>query len=213
LAVTYRNWSNIMSALRVLTSEIRQLDGLYSLNDLHKAAGSAAKHKPGNFMRVDTTTALMEEIRCSDVSIIPAKTIRGRGKPQGTYACKELVYAYAMWVSPSFHLRVIRAFDAMQQPAGNPEQPPLGAFVAMHSGIQSLAGQRFLVSFNEDGTGYGASPVPRDCCVMTTREFIKALGDPNGFFFDNQMLTDLLAVVARRIPARIKYLAAMGVMA
>jgi hypothetical protein len=60
-------------------------------------------------MRLDQTQALVAEINnCSDVSSF--KTVTGRNG--GTYVCKELVYAYAMWISPKFHLQVIRAYDA-----------------------------------------------------------------------------------------------------
>lgn len=107
-----------MNSLILGTSEIRQLDGLYSLNDLHKAAGGATKTRPTFFMRLEQTQALIAEIgKCADSHISHKIT---RGSQGGTYVCKELVYAYANWISPAFYLKMIRAFDALHAPAALP---------------------------------------------------------------------------------------------
>ncbi|MBB1452337.1 KilA-N domain-containing protein [Pseudoalteromonas sp. SG43-1] len=100
-----------MTNLSILSKQIRLHDGLYSLNDLHKAAGSEGKHRPDRFLRLEQTQDLITEINsCPDMGN-SFKTLRGIG----SFGCKELVYAYAMWISPKFHLQVIRAFDAQQQ--------------------------------------------------------------------------------------------------
>ena len=87
-----------MSAITLAIGDItvRQHNGLFSLNDLHKAAGGEAKHQPALFMRMDQTKALIEEISSSTKSqSLVFETILGKGKAQGTYACRELVIAYA----------------------------------------------------------------------------------------------------------------------
>ena len=95
---------------------VRQHNGLFSLNDLHKAAGGEEKHQPAFFMRRDETQALAAEICSADSQIKAFETVRGRGKAQGTYACRELVIAYAAWISAAFHLKVIRVFLAVATP-------------------------------------------------------------------------------------------------
>jgi hypothetical protein len=71
------------------------------------------------FMRRAETAELVAEISNTGDSRIPSvETKRGAGG--GTYVSKELVYAYAMWISPSFNLKVIRAFDDMVTGRGAP---------------------------------------------------------------------------------------------
>lgn len=134
---------NTNAALTLGTSAIRQLDGLYSLNDLHRAAGGESKDEPNRFMRLDQTQALVAEINSPETGGIgnstevqSFKTLAGR--KGGTYVCRELVYAYAMWISPKFHLAVIRAFDAMYG------QPALPAFItpAQQNALQQIVARR-----------------------------------------------------------------------
>lgn len=91
------------------TSVATDAQGRYSLNDLHKAAGAEPRHQPARFIANQNTQELVAEI---DTTEIPVVTVNG-GRAPGTYACRELVYAYAMWISAKFHLEVIRTFDAV----------------------------------------------------------------------------------------------------
>lgn len=104
-----------MSNLTILNNSIRQSDNLYSLTDLHRASGGKQKHKPVLFLSNQQTKELILEIESESEVGIPTsavKTVRGGSdiSKQGTYACEELMLAYAMWISPKFHLVVLRAF-------------------------------------------------------------------------------------------------------
>lgn len=61
----------------------------------------------------DGAQSLILEIEKGKAGIPALTSIRG-GKTPGTYVVKELVYAYAMWISAAFQLKVIRAFDTLQ---------------------------------------------------------------------------------------------------
>ena len=99
----------------ICNTGIRQdAQGRYCLNDLHKAAiisGANGRTKePGKFMAAQQTIELVEELETTqNLGSLPTNKIEGRNG--GTYVCKELVYAYAMWISAKFHLHVIQTFD------------------------------------------------------------------------------------------------------
>lgn len=103
-----------MKTLSILDTDIRCIDGLYSLNDLHKAAGGEDKHKPAFFLRNEQTQALVAEIDNEinkSANLHLSKSIKTvRGVNGGTFACKEVVVAYGAWIDAVVHLAVIRAF-------------------------------------------------------------------------------------------------------
>ncbi len=108
--------SNTSNTITICNSNINRVDDLYSLNDLHKASGGLDKHRPTYFLQNQQTKDLISEIAIDGIPSL--KTKRGGNQP-GTYACKELVIAYASWISPKFHLQVIRVFLAQQVPTSN----------------------------------------------------------------------------------------------
>ena len=115
------------------SQSVRIVDGLYCLNDLHKASGNEKKHQPALFLRLDQTQSLIAEIeknRSTDMQIA-YKTYKG-GLKQGTYVCLELVYAYAMWISPPFYLKVIRTIMALDQSQPELKTSPIIDRTALH---------------------------------------------------------------------------------
>lgn len=102
-----------MNNLIIANVPIRADDlGRYSLNDLHKAAGGEERHQPAFFCRRPETQELVAEISNSAPAQSCEPVASTAGRYGGTFAAKEIVYAYAMWVAPKFHLQVIRTFDA-----------------------------------------------------------------------------------------------------
>lgn len=139
-----------MKNLTILNTSIRTLNNLYSLNDLHVASGNAPKNKPANFVRLETTQALVNELKnenCSDLrsSVLVVKN------GVGTYACQELVIAYAAWINAAFHLKVIRAFMAINgigtqsQQLALPEPEKKYPIELSESDLQNLAWDWFAL--------------------------------------------------------------------
>ncbi|PRJ20632.1 KilA-N domain-containing protein, partial [Haemophilus influenzae] len=132
-----------MSNLTILKTSIRSYENLFSLNDLHIASGGLEKHRPSLFARNEQTKELIKEIENdrSTKTIFALKTIRGGSdiSKQGTWACEELVLSYAMWISPKFHLIVLRAFLAMHR-----NQPQQKTTVDDRTGLRNAVS--FLVN-------------------------------------------------------------------
>lgn len=91
--------------LTIGNKSIKMKDGLYCLNDLHKASGGEKKNGPSYWLAIEQTKAFLET---TDISVVK---LEGRGG--GSYAEKKAVYAYAMWISPEFQSHVIDAYDAL----------------------------------------------------------------------------------------------------
>lgn len=100
-----------MNALAIAGHHVRIEAGRFSLNDLHRAGGGEPRHRPALWLRTKQVQELVAELD-SDAQICALVVQRG-GSGAGTYGCRELALAYAAWISPAFHVRVLRAADAV----------------------------------------------------------------------------------------------------
>ena len=101
--------------LIIANTKIRQDDeGRYCLNDCHRASGMSESKRPSNWVRTQSTKDLIktletaENSQSSNLSFggkqpFPVNVVKG-SNDAGIYVVKELVYAYAMWISPAFHV-------------------------------------------------------------------------------------------------------------
>jgi hypothetical protein len=98
--------------MKVLGIEVsKNENGLYRLNDLHKAAGGERRHQVYEWLRLGNTKeeiAYLQQISTTGITVVDNKqeVIEVKaGSPEfggGTFVCKELVYSYAAWVSFRF---------------------------------------------------------------------------------------------------------------
>lgn len=127
-----------MKNLIVSNTPIRQdAEGRFCLNDFHHASGGAKKNGPSYWLALKQTQDLISELSTTGISVVTLEGSNG-----GTFVCRELVYSYAMWISPSFHIRVIRTFDAV---VNGDKAPPdnavaIEAYKAAYSILMTVPG-------------------------------------------------------------------------
>jgi len=158
------------ATLSVGSVPIHQHDGLYSLNDLHKAGGGDEKHRPNQFLRNEQTQALIAELETARICAVRTR----EGRNGGTYACKELVIAYASWISAEFHLKVIRVFlDAAASPA-QPLPPPVPTKTLTFTVPANDRNSRWLLHTDRTGREV-VTELPPETHVINTDQWIHRL--------------------------------------
>jgi hypothetical protein len=128
-------------------------EGRFCLNDLHKAAGGEDRHVPGYWLENRQAVELVAELETTGIPVV-----KKVGRNGGTYACRELVYAYAMWISAKFHLQVIRTFDAVaigQLPA--PAAAPRQSALAPAKEFRAIFGIARLIGLDKNAAAISAN--------------------------------------------------------
>lgn len=146
------------NSVQISNISIHQTEnGLFSLNDLHRASGGEDRHAPRRWLQNIQTNDLIKELEKDGKPSIQSK------QRLGTFVCRELVIAYGMWISPKFALQVIQTFLAVSdgiKPAKTTADDRTGLRQAVaalvgrkgidYSSAYSMIHQRFNVEAIED---------------------------------------------------------------
>lgn len=100
-------------------TEIRSDEfGRYCLTDIYRASNLPAHKRPVKFEATPTFKGVQDVLKVRTGTFNPYEKTRGRYNG-GTWACKEMLIAYAMWVSPEFMVKVIDVFFAASSGHGD----------------------------------------------------------------------------------------------
>lgn len=125
-----------MNLIQISNVSIHQHNGLYSLNDLHRASGGEDKNAPRRWLQNQQTIDLIKQCEIDGFPSILSK------QGLGTFACKELICAYATWISPKFFLQVIRTFLAVQEQGSLKSQTTTDQRTPLRQAVSALVGAR-----------------------------------------------------------------------
>ncbi len=121
--------------------------GLFCINDLHRASGGMQKHSPSDWIRMNSVQEMVDELLTAHICGVRTE----QGRYGGTYVCKELVYSYAMWVSAKFALHVIRTFDTVAS-GGNLDRD-VKRYMQLGDAIESAKAERERIESNLESVG------------------------------------------------------------
>jgi hypothetical protein len=129
------NVTDIKTGLPVVAGVEVAIDecGRFNLNAIHKASGLGDHKKPGKWMRTDSASDLIEELRANlSLGQEVVRSVKG-GRTPGTFAHELLAVSYAGWISPAFQLKVNQVFMDYRtgnlKPAKEPSRKDLALMV------------------------------------------------------------------------------------
>ncbi len=96
----------VIAGIQIRTDD----EGLYSLNDLHRASGGRDAKRPKTWLETKQAHELIQELRQNSALGQEVLKVMKGGTTPGTYAHELLAVSYAGWISPSFQLMVNQTF-------------------------------------------------------------------------------------------------------